>query len=70
LPHKGGGVYLWAPLDLDFWGRWNMRRGNGRSGLGRPHNRPARPGVRPRPLCVSLPCGSYRLLLLASLVFW
>jgi hypothetical protein len=58
------------PSDLGFQGRSNTRRGNGRSGPGRPHNRPAQPGVRLRPLCVSLPCGSSRLLLLASSVFW
>jgi hypothetical protein len=57
------------PLDLGFRGRWNTRRGDGRSGPGRPHNRPARPRVGPRPLCVCLPCGSSRLLLLASSVF-
>jgi hypothetical protein len=59
-----------APFHLVFRGRSNTRRDDGRSGPGRPHNRPARPGVRPRPLCVSLPCGSSRLLLLASSVFW
>jgi hypothetical protein len=64
------------PLDLGFRGRSNTQRGDGRSGLGWPHNRPARPGVRPArpgvrscPLCVSLPCGSSRLLLSSS-VFW
>jgi hypothetical protein len=58
------------PLDLGFWGRWNTRRGDSRSGPGWPHHRLAWPGVGPRPLWVSPPCGSSRLLLLASSVFW
>jgi hypothetical protein len=37
---------------------------------GCPHTGPARPGAKPRPLCVRLPSGSSRLLLLASGVFW
>jgi hypothetical protein len=49
-----------APLHLGFWGRQYTRRSDGRSGPGWPHNRPARPGVGPRPLFVSLPCGSSR----------
>jgi hypothetical protein len=58
------------PFDLGFRGWWNTRRGDGRSGPGWPHHRPVRPGVGPRPLMVSPPCGSSRLLLLVSSVFW
>jgi hypothetical protein len=58
------------PFHLGFRGRRYTRRGNGSSGLRWPHHRPARPGVGPRPLWVSPPCGSSRLLLLAYSVFW
>jgi hypothetical protein len=57
-------------LHLGFRGRRYMRRGDGRSGLGWPHHRLAWPGVGPRPLVVSPPCGSSRFLLSASSVFW
>jgi hypothetical protein len=70
LPHRGGSVYLWAPLHLGFRERWYTRRGNGKSGPGWPHHRPAWSGVGSRLLWVSPPCGSSRLLLLASWVFW
>jgi hypothetical protein len=63
-------VSICQPPDLGFRGRWYTRRGEGSSGPGWPHRRPARPGVGPRPLWVSPPCGSSRLLLLASSVFW
>jgi hypothetical protein len=59
-----------GPPDLGFRGRWYTRGGNGSSGPGWPHHRPARLGVDPRPLWVSPPCCSSRLLLLATFVFW
>jgi hypothetical protein len=45
------------PFYLGFRGRRHTQRGNGRSGPGWPHNRPVRPRVGPRPLCVS--CRGY-----------
>jgi hypothetical protein len=57
-------------LHLGFRGRRNTQRGDGISGPGWPHHRLAQPGVGPRPLVVSPPCCSSRLLLLASPGFW
>jgi hypothetical protein len=63
-------VSISQPPHLGFRRQRYTRRGDGSSGPGWPHNRPAWPGVGTRPLCVILPCGSPRLLLLASSVFW
>jgi hypothetical protein len=59
-----------SPLYLGFQGRQYTRGGDGSSGPWWPHHRPARPRVGPCPLVVSPPCGSSRLLLLATFVFW
>jgi hypothetical protein len=58
-----------APPHLGFPGRPYTRGGDGSSGPEWPHHRAARPGVGPRPLVVSPPCCSSRLLLLATFVF-
>jgi hypothetical protein len=69
-PKRRRCLSLSPPFDLGFRGRWNTRRGDGRSGPGWPHHKPVRPGVGPHPLVVSPPYCSSRLLLLASSVFW
>jgi hypothetical protein len=59
-----------APLDLGFPVRRYTWGGDGSSGPGWPHHKAARLGVGPRPLVVSPPCCSSRLLLLSTFVFW
>jgi hypothetical protein len=68
-PQRRRCLSLIYPLDLGFRGQQYTRGGNGSSGLGWPHHRVARPRVGPRDLVVSPPCCSFRLLLLATLVF-
>jgi hypothetical protein len=69
-PQRRRCLSLMPSLDLGFLWRWYTRGGDGSSGPERPHHRAARPGVGLRPLVVSPPCCSSRLLLLATFIFW
>jgi hypothetical protein len=57
------------PPSLRLSGRRYMRRGNGRSGPGRPHHQAARSRVGPRHQVVWAPSVSPRPLLLATSIF-